>query len=188
MQNWPGGEGYDPRWTSEELWLLRNRLAEYEKTRQEDLAWIEAEHRKSAAIRQKIAQERRQQADERRQARQERCQTKAKALEATVRLTGSARMGYVLQRRAEGATLKQIGIEIGRVRETVRQIESRAKRKMKRRQICSRVHLARPLDMGGPRDIWLTFMPSPDARFDNMEPVTPTLLCRPCHEAVHKSA
>lgn len=30
--------------------------------------------------------------------------------------------------------------------------------------------ISRPIDMGGPRDIWLTFMPSPDPRLDSMVP------------------
>lgn len=36
-----------------------------------------------------------------------------------------------------------------------------------------RVMLARPRDMGGPRDVWMTFFPPPDPRLDNMEPVSP---------------
>ena len=34
-----------------------------------------------------------------------------------------------------------------------------------------RQQLNRPLDMGGPRDVWLEFYPPPDPRFDNMAPV-----------------
>jgi hypothetical protein len=30
---------------------------------------------------------------------------------------------------------------------------------------------SRPIDMGGPRDVWLEFYPPPDPRFDNMAPV-----------------
>jgi hypothetical protein len=33
-----------------------------------------------------------------------------------------------------------------------------------------RYYLGRPIDMGGPRDIWLTYYPSADPRLDNMEP------------------
>jgi hypothetical protein len=29
----------------------------------------------------------------------------------------------------------------------------------------------RPVDMGGPRDVWMTFSPGPDHRIDVMEPV-----------------
>lgn len=30
----------------------------------------------------------------------------------------------------------------------------------------------RPIDMGGPRDVWLVFYPPPDPRLDNMVPVS----------------
>lgn len=30
---------------------------------------------------------------------------------------------------------------------------------------------SRPIDMGGPRDVWLTYYSPPDPRLDNMEPV-----------------
>lgn len=34
-----------------------------------------------------------------------------------------------------------------------------------------RCRLGRPIDMGGPRDVWLEFGVPPDPRLDNMYPV-----------------
>jgi hypothetical protein len=74
-------------------------------------------------------------------------------------------------------TLKSIGDQIGLSRDRVNQIAKQVERR-RNRQAAIRpfefpeINKGRPIDMGGPRDVWLTFFPSPDPRLDNMEPVS----------------
>lgn len=84
---------------------------------------------------------------------------------------------WVYERRAEGHTLQQIGDALRLSRERIRQMLKKEGRRQARRQktVWSwyeiRQSPGRPLDMGGPRDVWLTYGPSPDPRLDNMVPV-----------------
>lgn len=66
---------------------------------------------------------------------------------------------------------EQIGLTVARVKE-IEQIETRYRRRRIGIQPFERpeINKGRPIDMGGPRDVWLTFFPSPDPRLDNMEP------------------
>lgn len=72
--------------------------------------------------------------------------------------------------RESGETLRSIADRHGVTKEAVRQSILREERNWRRRGLIRRAHLAQPIDLGGPRDVWLTFLPGPDARFDFMEP------------------
>jgi hypothetical protein len=83
--------------------------------------------------------------------------------------------------RAGGRTLADVGREFGlsgsrasgivQVQQAVE--DSRvALSAEKWRRAGSRQDLGRPVDMGGPRDVWLTYLPAADPRLDNMVPVT----------------
>lgn len=79
--------------------------------------------------------------------------------------------------RAKGRGLKSIGDQIGRSPERIRQMllkyDERIAPLARRRRQWSRTNLGRPVDMGGPRDVWLEYGVSPDPRLDNMTPVLP---------------
>jgi hypothetical protein len=83
--------------------------------------------------------------------------------------------------RDEGKTMRQIGVELGVSGERARQILGQAER-LGRHAIRGAHNRAiqraaslrgpgRPVDLGGPRDVWLTFRPTTDPRFAFMEPV-----------------
>jgi hypothetical protein len=77
-------------------------------------------------------------------------------------------------------TFASIADEIGLSRERVRNIFDQADRRKAWRATIAPFDLvrrdtSRPLDMGGPRDVWLTFYPSADPRVDNMAPVDPEI-------------
>ena len=74
-----------------------------------------------------------------------------------------------------GRSLRAIAAEVGISSSRAAEIYHREVRKQKRwaeQYHPTSPYLGRPIDMGGPRDVWLTFYPSPDPRFDNMEPAT----------------
>lgn len=74
-----------------------------------------------------------------------------------------------------GRGFQDVGTQIGLHRQRVRQIyEAQERWRIWRAKILPfekvEMNRGRPIDMGGPRDVWLTFFPSPDPRLDNMEP------------------
>ena len=84
----------------------------------------------------------------------------------------------IWQAYREGRTYADVaaefGLSISRVRGIVflqQETEDARIRAARRCWAASRRDLGRPLDMGGPRDVWLTYLPSFDPRFDNMVPV-----------------
>jgi len=79
---------------------------------------------------------------------------------------------WVFQEWLKGRSLDSIAINIGRTRTRVHEIVQREIRRARRPRVSYTPPKGRPLDMGGPRDVWLTYYPSPDPRLDNMEPVT----------------
>jgi len=76
----------------------------------------------------------------------------------------------ILAARHAGETFQAIAERFGLTRGAIQLAVERTELKMRRRKPYRRAHLAQPIDPGGPRDVWLTFMPGPDARFDFMEP------------------
>lgn len=103
---------------------------------------------------------------------------------APVRLAALGRLGGMRGRRMwaytehkAGRSFADIGRELAIGRDRARQLVARAERELKnprwRRTPAPRPDgsVGRPFDMGGPRDVWLEFFPSPDPRFDNMAPV-----------------
>lgn len=86
--------------------------------------------------------------------------------------TEARRKAIGLARRS-GRTYRDIGDEYGLSVERIRQIAAKFERIEETRQNKKRYrpNLGRPIDIGGPRDVWMTFHPSPDPRLDIMEPV-----------------
>lgn len=86
---------------------------------------------------------------------------------------------WVYRQWLGGRTLQEIAQIVGRSRARVEQICCRQEEiNCKRAEKWSMpkpwrapVNNGRPVDMGGPREVWLTYYPPPDPRLDNMEPV-----------------
>jgi hypothetical protein len=81
---------------------------------------------------------------------------------------------WIWHQHKEGRTLQSIADQIGLTKTRVNDIFKNVDRyKQWRAHIQPfdrpEINKGRPIDMGGPRDIWLTYFPSPDPRFDNME-------------------
>jgi hypothetical protein len=81
---------------------------------------------------------------------------------------------WAYEQRLAGRSFGSIGEELSISAAAASQLVARAERYVRRAagKVRPRAGLARPIDMGGPRDAWLTFYPPPDPRFDNMEPVS----------------
>lgn len=79
----------------------------------------------------------------------------------------------VMLAREGGATLTAIGKQFGCGPERIRQILLKGERKRKHasKKLWLRAHASRPIDMGGPRGVWMEFRPTLDPRFDFMEPI-----------------
>lgn len=90
---------------------------------------------------------------------------------------------WICEQRQSGRKLADIGRDVGLSRERVRSIVWKAQyaeasrcrlvARLVARGLIEPTNKGRPIDMGGPRDVWLTFFPPPDPRLDNMEPVSP---------------
>jgi hypothetical protein len=76
----------------------------------------------------------------------------------------------ILSARQAGETVQAIGERFGLSRKAVRRAVERTERKIRRCLPYRRAYLAQLIDPGGPRDVWLTFVPGPDPRFDFMQP------------------
>lgn len=86
----------------------------------------------------------------------------------------TARYEAIWLSRETGVTVAVIAREYSITPYRVRQIVARIDRREARRQDISRRRRgrSRPVDMGGPRDVWLTFTPGPDPRLDWQVPAT----------------
>jgi hypothetical protein len=84
-----------------------------------------------------------------------------------------SRRHRIWQAVRSGRTSRDVAAEFGLSRSRVSQIASVQDRVEAARLVLglTRQTARRELDMGGPRDVWLTYLPSPDPRFDNMVPV-----------------
>lgn len=88
---------------------------------------------------------------------------------------GRQRRAWVYDQILSGRLQSEIAAMLGISRARVHQIYHKAEREHRttRIRIFSRAYSAVPIDVGGPRDVWLEFHPPPDPRFDNMAPVVP---------------
>jgi hypothetical protein len=85
----------------------------------------------------------------------------------------------VYRQRLAGRALQEIGDDIGISRTRVDQIcwqqeeidWHRRDNWLKLKPWRTPANPGRPIDMGGPRDVWLEYRPPADPRLDNMEPV-----------------
>lgn len=87
-----------------------------------------------------------------------------------------ARMTWVLYQCRAGVRQADIARMLGLSPERTRQLRMKAERHHKgwaARRWLPPTRIFRPIDMGGPRDVWLEFYPPPDPRLDNMAPVRP---------------
>jgi hypothetical protein len=82
---------------------------------------------------------------------------------------GRGRWAY--QEWLKGRSYASIGKNLNCSMERVRQIVQREIRRGNRPRKSYSPPKGRPMDMGGPRNVWLTYYPSLDPRLDNMEPV-----------------
>ncbi len=144
----------------------RTRFEEQQRMAQEAI-WAERDRQRQ------IAFARRTDVNEKTQATLERNVAKRAAGWARFP-TRKIRRLWVYTERLSGRTFKSIGEEIGvsvsRASELFRRAEREMRRKLYHPPVRER-ELGRPLDMGGPRDVWLEFYVPPDPRFDNMAPV-----------------
>jgi hypothetical protein len=111
--------------------------------------------------------------------RQDGIRFRAKARSPTYAPGG--RRHRIWQAVRSGRTSRDVAAEFGLSRSRVSQIASvqdrveAARLEVERNRVWARVaarrELGRPVDMGGPRDVWLTYLPPPDPRLDNMVPV-----------------
>jgi hypothetical protein len=78
---------------------------------------------------------------------------------------------WIHQQRRAGRSVDDIVNQLGYAWTTIHNIASH-ENESSRRRYRARMEILkrRPLDMGGPRDVWLTYYPPPDPRLDNMEP------------------
>lgn len=98
---------------------------------------------------------------------------------------------WIMLERLAGRTQKSIAEQLGMAQGTISNVCRQYKRRqgwryelfLARRQ---RQGLGRPVDMGGTRDVWLTYYPSPDPRLDIMEPVDGDLQTEPQRLEVYK--
>ena len=70
--------------------------------------------------------------------------------------------------RSQKSVAAELGISQSRVWQICRQTKLRLEQTGNTLHCCS--HLSRPIDMGGPRDVWMTYRPGPDPHLDYMEP------------------
>ncbi len=80
------------------------------------------------------------------------------------------RSAEIYQMRMFGAPLREVGLRFGISRERARQIVASEERH--RQKWFRPWRNLRPLDMGGPRDVWMIFTPGPDPRLDWQIPAT----------------
>jgi hypothetical protein len=86
---------------------------------------------------------------------------------------------WCLIERSKGRTFAAIGRDGGLSTSRVQQLCAREQRRDEKRVARWRAHVwsrtevnrGRPIDMGGPRDVWLHYGPPADPRLDNREPV-----------------
>lgn len=72
--------------------------------------------------------------------------------------------------RLDGNTFRKIAEEYGLSLGRVQQIcAAQAEKEERRRRYYTRAHLARPIDPGGPRDVWLYFFPGDDVRTETLD-------------------
>lgn len=79
-----------------------------------------------------------------------------------------------LDGRMQSAIAGQLGISKTRVSAIVKKeerLERSRRARLYKTWLEANPNRGRPLDMGGPRDVWLTYYPSSDPRLDNMDPV-----------------
>lgn len=159
-----------------EYWAEQRRLEEEarERWRLRELEYqkeVEAHRARREAARLK-RQARQAEIDEQNRVRREKHQAFAAAFEAA-----GGRARWVAVERAKGRLLREIADDLGISADRVKQLQLRHEERSRHSlRIFARnraENLGRPVDMGGPRDVWLEYGPSTDPRLDNFTAARP---------------